>query len=1096
MSISIFVRPLAAATVVLCAAAVSLGAGADEYVKADAVFSAQEIHAFTDEGRNVTVALGDFRLKVGPRQLTGRDAVLWVSSQPVAGTERHEITAYVEGDATLTEADGSKVSRIALMATFRSEGRFVAQGIFSDRPLEDFPLYQRAKQALAAGHPVEEAPPPTTAAPGPSDPQPVETPAPVETPQPIGHPATPAGEGAPQPLETLEPRPAQPPVATAGANAPEPVEAKPVSFHAGQVVQAIQRWNERTGEWVTVTASRPLEKGEKTRWVTIAGEGVYLSQGNPDSDLFMEMRADRAVIFTREGVKDVRDTNSPFSPQLMGLGEDIDLTITGAYLEGDAVISGGERVLRGNSAFYDFTNDRGIVTDPVFRTVQEQRNIPVYVRAERARILSSREMWFSRSTVSPSEFHTPTYGVSSETAYLMDNTPYSPEGMRLGERAWQSTLKNATFDIRGLPVLWLPVLKGDLQQGNTPLRKATVGKEGDFGWGVETQWHLFRLLGATKPEGFNGRLNLDYYERGAVVGTELDYSRRDYSGYDRFYYVYDADAEDTFGTEAEDIPAPHNRGRVLMRHKQFLPNDWQLQFEFSHICDRNFMQQFFPDEYFAGKEQETVLYAKKQTDNWAFTSLLKYPLNRFQGQAVSQSPTNLPAQVGAFPELGLYLLGQPLADDRLTFYHESHAGVVKWRFDNAAYTLDANVPRATIDGDDLPPIPAGTKIPSYYNDLWSGCLTTFDTREEFSLPLHAGPVNVVPYAVGRWTYMGKGWPDTNDSINFEGDNIPLSRPFEDEAVCVPYGQIGLKTNAHIWAVFNNVDSRLWDLHGLKHVVTPEATAFLSGAGGTFPSSRFSDMNLYPPRLDFARDPVSGGAFSLFQRLQTKRGAGAERHTVDWMRMNLTLSLFDDGVDTVPFDGRFFWDRPEDSLIQNALYGEYFWNISDSTLLLADASYTTDTGQLGKAALGLAVSRDPRLRYYAGVRYIREAGLAPRWTRVRVPGDPDETLFYYPAYVDPQHTCVGTFGVDYQLSRKYSVSLFEQYDFAFDGGINLSSAATITRKLPRSYVALVFSYDASQGGDGMSYMIAWWPEGIEEATIGSLTRSPLARSDMN
>jgi len=300
--------------------------------------------------------------------------------------------------------------------------------------------------------------------------------------------------------------------------------------------------------------------------------------------------------------------------------------------------------------------------------------------------------------------------------------------------------------------------------------------------------------------------------------------------------------------------------------------------------------------------------------------------------------------------------------------------------------------------------------------------------------------NFVPYATGRATYWSESPPDGEE--------------------CRLYGQIGVRANTRFWRVYPNVHSRLFDVHGLRHIITPEATAFLA-------DSTVAPRELYPmdPDIEMHLRRQSGVAVGLRQRLQTKRGPADDRRTADWMRLDLSLGVYSNGRDLQPADGKFFFYRPEYSLGRNHLNAEYSWNISDSTLLMADANYDIDSGRVRRHNIGLAVRRDPRLRYYLGLRRIL---------------DMDST--------------VGTLGMSYQLSRKYSVSFFEQYDFDFDGKKNLSTSLTLTRKLPRWYAAFTFSYN--QTDDEVTLLLTFWPEGVSEVRIGSGALSLLGGSDEN
>jgi hypothetical protein len=519
-----------------------------------------------------------------------------------------------------------------------------------------------------------------------------------------------------------------------------------------------------------------------------------------------------------------------------------------------------------------------------------------------------------------------------------------------------------------------------------------------MGWGVDTEWHLFRLLGLVEPPGFTGRFELNWHEDGPEMGVNVRYRRERYSGYALAYGVLDDKQEDDFGDEREDIAANYERGRVLLRHKHTLPKDWKLQFELSYLCDRNYLEKFFPNEFHAGKEQETLLYAKKQQGNWAFTSLIQGRLNRFQSQGES------------YPDLGFHLIGEPLAGDALSFFSESHLGVKRYAYDNA------------LDRD-----------PSHH-------MLRADTRQEVSWPIALGPVRLTPYAVGRATHWGDEPPD--------GRNCRL------------FAQAGAKASMHFWRDFPDVESRLWDLHGLRHVITPEAAAFWGGA-----SADPQDAYPFDPGIEGYIRRQSAVVAGVRQRLQTRRGPAGDEQTVDWMRFGVTAGFYDNGQDPQPSGGRFFFDRPEYSVGRNHVNAEYAWYISDATTFLADLNYDVPSGRVARTNLGLAVVRDPRLRYYLG------------WRRIE--------------YVD---SSVGTVGLSYKLSRKYTVQLLEQYDFDFDSNENLLSSVSIIRKLPRWYASFTFTYD--QRDDDVIAYITFWPEGIPEVRLGSGHLSLLGGSEDN
>jgi hypothetical protein len=305
-----------------------------------------------------------------------------------------------------------------------------------------------------------------------------------------------------------------------------------------------------------------------------------------------------------------------------------------------------------------------------------------------------------------------------------------------------------------------------------------------------------------------------------------------------------------------------------------------------------------------------------------------------------------------------------------------------------------------------------------------------------------GPVNVVPYAVGRGTY----WGDMPD----------------DDAEARWYGQVGVRAATHFWRVYNNVESRLWDLHRLKHVVSPYVTAFLANR---------LDTDVLPTR-QFPMDPdiegldgKRGVAVGVHQVLQTKRGPAGNRQNVDWMRLALTYGCYDNATNSLPADGRFFWYRPENSLGRSHVNLDYEWRISDATLFTAYTNWDINRDKFGRYGASLAVARNPRLRYLAGFRAIPDLD-----------------------------SCIGTFGVSYRINRKYTINVMEQYDFDYRSGSNLVTTCTVTRKFPRWYAAFTIQYD--QTDNDLALVLTFWPEGMPEFRVGEARLSVLGRSSDN
>ncbi|MBN1942630.1 MAG: hypothetical protein JW849_04970 [Phycisphaerae bacterium] len=1011
-----------------------------EYLQDDAYILGNEIHHFRDNGETVSVIVGDFRLTVGPRLIQGRKGVVWIDTRTSGAAVLHNLTVYVEDDAMVVEGDGTTTQDKLMLVRLHVQGRVSADGDVSTEPLRDMPLYMRAckvrqdeRDMVAAWREKatrygldERDEAPLVVRPSAREPEPTpagegKTPEKAKTASTVGLEALGsddpnAGAKAPDRLSASLPAKTTPPP-------PPTVVTQPVHFEAPS--------------GVTIEKD---PKDPRQRIAIVKGK-VYISQGATNSKDFLELRSDSAVVFTRDDVK--REKNEyekvPYAPPIIGLsgGE----TVTGAYLEGDVIISRGDRKMTGRSAYYDFVNERAVVLEPVFRTIQEQRNIPIYVRAARARVLSPRDMKFYNAIVSTSDFKTPTYAMGAKEVLLRDETPYDSEGEEIGPRRYSTRYKGGRFDVRGFPVAYMFNGTTSFEEGHTALRKIVVGKMGNLGYGAESEWHLFRLLGLVKPEGVNARLQASGYEKGAVLGITGDYDReendRQYSGYFKATGVYDTKAEDTFGDERRDIPSQHNRGWLLARHKEFLPHDWQIQAELSLLSDRTFLEQFFPDDFWTGKEQENLIYAKKQRDNWAISALMKTKLNRFLTQTES------------YPEVTGNLVGESLFEDLFTYYGEARLGALRYNED--------------------------TQDPL---EVRSPVMARFDTRHELDLPLEintpSGPLNVVPYAMGRLSTWSDG-PDEEDSVRMyePADYAVLqqqawngTRRWDDwDNKLRLIGEGGVRMNMNFWKIYDGVDSRLWDVHRLKHIVTPELVAFGRA------SSDVEPYELYPlsPNVESIARANAAVFAALRQRLQTKRGPEGQQKTVDWMRFDIAGAYFHD-QDEHPLRQlpRFFMTRPEYSIPRSFLSMDYAWNISDSVALLSDMIFDFDKGRCATVNVGVAVKRDPRLSYYTSLRYIGELDSA-----------------------------VGTVGAKYRINKKYTIEGFEQFDFAYDGGVNLGSRVSIIRKFPRWYVGVTFQYDRRYTGDDeIGIMLALWPQGVPEARIGGMRTNLLNTSSDN
>lgn len=665
--------------------------------------------------------------------------------------------------------------------------------------------------------------------------------------------------------------------------------------------------------------------------------GMYLSRGVPGTDDFLEIRADSIVLFfppPRDGSpasaprpaglggENPRPDGQPAAPSptgasrsardrqmfSSGLGE---VPVDAAYLEGDVVMSQGPNSVRASRLYYDFVEDRAILLDAVVRTALADRNIPLYLRAAEIRQLSRSHYTATDAVLTTSEFHTPHYHVGAQHVDLLDVVPVTAPGRTGASASGSFRVRHATLNFENSPVLYWPYVQGNLDTSETAIKSLRLGYSDDFGFEFESEWHFFNVLGLKTPRGVSAVLSVDEYtRRGPGVGVDAKYDRDRYYGVLRSYLLADS-GEDSLGRERERDSQHDARGRILIRHRQYLENDWQLSLELAHISDKNFLEEFFEPEFDNEKDQETLLHLKKQTDHQALTGMLQYRLLDFT------------TQTERLPDFAYFLMGEPVAS-RFVWFSEDRAGLVRYR------TKDQSFREFLRDG----PVHG------------SGTVARVDSRQELEAPVDLGPVRVVPFTSVR----GSVWDDSA-----EGGG--LQRVF---------GTYGIRGTMYISRVSPEARSTILDLDGIRHVIKPEFVAW-----GASTSVDAHELYAFDQTVE-AIDEIDGAALSVRQRWQTRRGEGANRRTVDFLTLDLGTGFFNDAGGRFITNGYTSPTRPEESLSRNYVNGSAIWRFNDRTALLSEINYDVNDGAIGVWNVSVAMERPPRLSYLLGYRFINKS----------------------------------------------------------------------------------------------------------------------------
>ena len=926
--------------------------------------SGQLLHTFADsDGTEAWHVIGEFSLRTGGQWLRSREAVVWVTHRDFDGLSYRHLQVMLWRDAQIDEAGGTVTTGPALFASLSTIGEITTE--VDDVAYEssaDTLVYRQGNEirtALAAGR---------------------------------LH-----GDDQDVSLRVFDP---------SGLTRDRPDEEPPahVQFRSD---------GELVGPLVV----------DGARVITVIG-GVYVSRGVTGVDGFLEIRADAAAVFLppeegqgtrvddpeaglghdlpRQRVPGVDDAGremgdaSELKAFTTGFGAD---EVEGVYLEGDVVLSQGVTTVRADRIYYDLLSDRALILDAQLRTPIPKRNLPLYLRASRIRQLSRNQFTATDAVLTTSEFHTPHYHLGAKRIDLTNRTPMDPTGRSTAVTAGSFRVRHATLNLHGLPVLYWPYIEGNIDTAETSLRDLRTGYSDDFGVEIETDWHLFNALGYKTPEGFDSTLSLDYHSRrGPGVGVDTTYKRDTYYGLLRSHLMTD-DEEDFLGRDRIVHDRKELRGRFLLRHRQFLEDDWQVTLELGYVSDRGFLEEFFETEFDNEKAQETLLHLKKQRANWALTGHLQWRLIDFD------------TQTERLPDFAFHLIGQPLGD-YMTWYSENRVGAVRYR------PADPTFIELLRDG--------GRRA--------SGTTFRADSRQEVGAPVDVGPLRLVPFVIGR----GSVW-DTS---------------VEDGGVGRMFGTVGVRGSMYFSRVFPEVKSSIWDVEGIRHIIKPDITAWVSGA------NRESD-ELFPFDDSVEGiDDCDGVLLGLRQRWQTKRGEGQWRRIVDFVTLDVELGLFNDAQAGDYTNGFASYSRPENSITRNHINSSLIWRLNDRTALIHEVNYDMNDGEVDVHNIALAVERTPRFSYLLGFRFIEES----------------------------ESGLLG-FDLNYKLTEKHTLAVRELFDVQESRTLDFTVA--FIRKFPRWFGALAFELDEAEDDYGVSLSV--WPEGLPQAALGSRRFTGLANT---
>ncbi|HEX4053559.1 MAG TPA: LPS assembly protein LptD [Tepidisphaeraceae bacterium] len=789
--------------------------------------------------------------------------------------------------------------------------------------------------------------------------------------------AAPSSPDASRPLTTTAPPPAPPKGGTSVSGVVQPTLSKAglVEFHAALVV--------------------PTTADDGTSALQLGG-GVTITQKSDNGD-FLELLANNAVLFSSD--RGAATTG----PSAGGFGRHF----TAAYLEGDvrmdftpASAKKPEQRLTADRVFYDFVTQRAVLTGVVFHAIDPLTQIPIVFRAQVMRQLTHGEYTMEHSEFTTSKFAVPTFSVRNTYAYVREE-PDNPGN-------YEVTGRNTVAEVFGIPGFYWPYLWAVVNDKPFLLRNFETGNSSRYGFTFTSEWGLFETLGQAPPKGLDISYDLDYFsERGFGGGFAGKYQGGfvtdsgepwSYQGDFKSFLMSDHGIDNLGGDRSLVDPATDLRGRFLWEHQQFLPDDWQVQIRVGYLSDPTFLEEYYQPEFDSTLPYNAEFYAKRQQDTEALTFLAESDTTRFVTNSDRQQEQ---FDVARLPEITYQRIGDSFADDQLTLFSNTSGAALK--FDQSAFSLAQQG-----FGPGLSP-----GLPSDgLNGTTGNMIFRADTRQEVDWPVSIGQLRVVPFVMGEATSY-------SDSPGGDGQNRL-------------YGGAGLRLTTSFWRVYDSVDSDLFDIHRLRHIVQPEINLFTSAT--TLDQSK---IYIFDPDVDALND-ITGGQFALHQHWETMRGGPGRWQSVDILDFNVEADLYTHQppasvLNPVSFRGLYFPSEPQTSVPRQAINSDLTWHIADDTAFISDVQWNLDQRETAIAEAGVAINRGSRLSYYVG-----------------------------DAYVQALNSQILTFNANYNLTSKYQLSVSEALDFG-------SSRATVT------YVSVTRRFDI------FSFSIAVYHDGISNTS---------------
>jgi len=620
-------------------------------------------------------------------------------------------------------------------------------------------------------------------------------------------------------------------------------------------------------------------------------------------------------------------------------------TVDEVYVEGNVVFAKGERIIEADKMFYNLNTQQGTILNAEIRAPVEGYEGTTRIKADVLQQLDENRIQMIGSAFTTSQLGFPRYWLQSEGMMLTQQPtqkvdPISGQPLfdqrtgqpQVGQDYFLQAQNNRVY-LAGVPVFAWPKFETNLSDPSMFIRRFRAGNDNIFGFQLGTGWDMYQLLGRRAPQGTTWTGLVDYFsERGIAFGTDFNYRRDGFLGVPglargsyKSWFIND-DGLDLLGRgRGRLVPEEELRGRIRGNHRHDFGPGYVLRAELGYISDRNFLEQYYEREWDTQKDATTGLWLERNTGTQSINVIADFQVNDFF------------TQTSWLPRIDHFMIGQPLAGDRVVWHNRTNMGYGRVRV--AEPPLDPN------DLADFDPLAWEADVDGI----------RFHTRHELDFPMQVGPTKVVPYVIGDLGYWQEGL-DGNDLLRGGG-------------------QVGIRASTFDFDAFYADASQDLDEFALYDPLDDDAQEHFRRrfAFNTFGITAGDDVPLqYDERFFALRSGLQGNVtspsaeifddlsvikFGARQRWQTKRGAPGSQRVVDWMTLDTKVSFF---------------PRPDRDNF-GADFGlfdyDFRWHIGDRVALVSDGFADFFSQGLRTFSVGAYAERPEIGSVYVGVRSI-------------------------------------------------------------------------------------------------------------------------------